>query len=44
MMDWILFFVVGLVVGWNLLPQPLFIKKLYDKISVKFFKKDTKVV
>lgn len=41
MMDWILFFVIGLIVGWNLLPQPLFIKNIYDKIKVKFFSKKT---
>lgn len=24
---------VGLVVGWNLLPQPAWIKALYDKVG-----------
>lgn len=44
MMDWILFFVVGLIVGWNLLPQPMFVKNLWDKIKAKVTKKDTKTV
>jgi hypothetical protein len=25
-------FLAGLVVGWNLLPQPAWIKALYDKV------------
>jgi len=44
MMDWILFFVVGLIVGWNLLPQPLWVKNIYDKIKAKFTKKETTTV
>ena len=31
--------VVGLVVGWNALPQPVWAKDLYDKVLAKF-KKD----
>ena len=30
---------VGLVVGWNVLPQPEWAKKIYDKVLGKF-KKD----
>jgi hypothetical protein len=25
-------FVIGLIVGWNFLPQPKFIKDLFDKL------------
>ena len=41
MMDWILFFAIGLIVGWNLIPQPLWIKNIYDKIKAKLFRKKT---
>lgn len=28
-------FVLGLVVGWNFLPQPQFVKDLLDKLKAK---------
>lgn len=31
MLDKILFFGLGLVVGWNVLPQPTWVKNLYEK-------------
>jgi len=40
----IIFFIVGLLVGWNLFPQPVFVKNLWDKIKAKLTKKDTKTV
>jgi len=27
--------VVGLIIGWNLLPQPLWVKTIYDKMKGK---------
>lgn len=30
--------VVGLVVGWNLFPQPAFVKNLFEKVKAKFSK------
>jgi hypothetical protein len=33
-----LFFASGLIIGWNLLPQPIWVKNLYDKILAKFKK------
>ena len=27
---------IGLVVGWNLLPQPAWVKALYDRIASRF--------
>jgi hypothetical protein len=35
MLESILFFIGGLLVGWNLLPQPEWAKNLYDKIRAK---------
>jgi len=32
----LIFFMVGLIIGWNVLPQPKFIKNIYDKIIEKF--------
>ena len=29
-------FAVGLVIGWNVLPQPQWAKDLYDKAKAKF--------
>lgn len=26
---------VGLIIGWNLLPQPVWVKAIYDKITAK---------
>ena len=35
-MTWfILGTLVGLIVGWNLLPQPLWVKAIYDKMKGK---------
>jgi len=31
---------VGLLIGWNLLPQPLWVKALWDKAWNKIFKKE----
>lgn len=28
----VLAFMVGLLIGWNVLPQPAWIKSLYDKV------------
>ena len=35
MFDNLLFFLVGLIVGWNILPQPAWVKALYDLIVFK---------
>jgi hypothetical protein len=35
MMQFILGVVIGLVVGWNLFPQPEWVKNLYDKVRAK---------
>lgn len=35
-------FVVGLIIGWNILPQPAWIKRIWDKIAAKFHKKPAK--
>jgi len=35
MLDNLLFFLGGLVVGWNILPQPLWAKALYDFVVSK---------
>ena len=32
MLDWIFAFGVGLVVGWNFFPQPLWVKGIVNKI------------
>jgi hypothetical protein len=29
-------FVIGLIVGWNFLPQPQFVKDNVDKVIAKF--------
>lgn len=38
LLESVILFGVGLVVGWNLLPQPLWVKNLYDKVAAKFKK------
>jgi len=30
---------VGLLIGWNLLPQPLWVKALWEKMMSKIFDK-----
>jgi hypothetical protein len=37
MLSEIFWFVSGLIVGWNLLPQPAWVKAIYDKIISKLF-------
>ena len=32
MLDYLIVFGAGLVVGWNLLPQPAWIKAIYDRV------------
>lgn len=36
MFELLLGFVVGLLVGWNLLPQPEWVKSLVEKVKAKF--------
>lgn len=36
MFELLLGFVAGLLVGWNLLPQPHWVKKLVEKVKNKF--------
>jgi len=31
-------FIVGLIIGWNILPQPVWVKSLWNKIMSKFKK------
>ena len=31
-------FIVGLIIGWNVLPQPQWIKNLWNKLMAKFRK------
>jgi hypothetical protein len=35
MFDNLVCFLVGLVVGWNILPQPAWVKALYDLVVAK---------
>lgn len=35
MFDNLVFFLAGLVVGWNILPQPAWVKALYDLVVFK---------
>jgi hypothetical protein len=35
MLDNLVFFLVGLVFGWNVLPQPAWVKALYDLVVAK---------
>lgn len=35
LLDKILFFCAGLIVGWNVLPQPAWVKRLYDSAVTK---------
>jgi hypothetical protein len=35
MLDKILFFGIGLIVGWNVLPQPTWVKNIYEKAIAK---------
>lgn len=32
----IIAFAAGLIVGWNLLPQPEWVKAIYDRIAARF--------
>lgn len=38
MLMYLIVFGAGLVVGWNVLPQPAWAKKLYDEFVAKFKK------
>jgi hypothetical protein len=38
MLDKILFFAAGLIIGWNVLPQPVWVKTLYDGAVTKIKK------
>jgi len=40
MIDIILIFGAGLVIGWNVLPQPKFVKGLWDKLVAVIKKKE----
>lgn len=31
-------FIIGLIIGWNVLPQPKWIRNIWDKIVAKFKK------
>jgi hypothetical protein len=33
MLDALLWVAVGMIIGWNLLPQPAWIKRAYDNIK-----------
>lgn len=33
MLEYLIVFGAGLVVGWNLLPQPAWVKEIYDRIA-----------
>ena len=33
MLEYLIVFGAGLVVGWNLLPQPVWVKEIYDRIA-----------
>jgi hypothetical protein len=37
-LDKLLFFAVGLIIGWNVLPQPAWVKALYDGAVAKIKK------
>ena len=37
MLDILFWIAVGLVIGWNLLPQPAWVKALYDR-AMSWFK------
>lgn len=37
MLDTIIVFGAGLLVGWNVLPQPTWVKSLYDR-GVRYFR------
>lgn len=39
MLDYLLCIAVGMLIGWNVLPQPAWAKALWDKYMEKF-KKD----
>jgi len=32
MLDYLVVFGAGLIVGWNLLPQPAWVKAIYDRV------------
>ena len=36
MLEIIIVFAIGLLVGWNLLPQPAWVKALWDKVVLWF--------
>ena len=38
MLEVLFWVVVGLVIGWNVLPQPVWAKGLYDKVAAWFKK------
>jgi hypothetical protein len=29
-------FVIGLLIGWNVFPQPLWVKAIWEKVAAKF--------
>lgn len=35
MFDKLLFFGIGLIIGWNVLPQPTWVKSVYDSVLAK---------
>jgi len=35
-------FIIGLIIGWNILPQPAWAKRLWDKFMSLFHKKPSK--
>ncbi len=41
MTDYIVAAGIGLLIGWNLLPQPIWVKAIWDKMIAKFKKKTT---
>jgi hypothetical protein len=38
MLGFIIGMAIGLIVGWNLLPQPLWVLRLYDRVSDRFIR------
>jgi len=37
MLNYAIVLFIGLLIGWNLFPQPLWIKALWDKYFAKYF-------
>lgn len=33
MLEYLVVFGAGLIVGWNLLPQPAWVKEIYDRVA-----------